>query len=223
LFPSENTENINTLPKVVLENNSFVAVSKVGGDFELISNQQKRYTLKPSEVGKIEITDLSGKIIFEPVYSATIQPAEFTKLQWLTDSGNPDIKYFSGTAKYTISFAFPVDKIQISDSVLLDLGEFESIAEVKLNDKGLGCIWKPGKLLPINGILKKDNLLEVSVANTFRNRFIGDFIQYGKIQNLSTSSPISDFLNKDYPLKPSGLKGPLKIVIINKQICHGVN
>jgi hypothetical protein len=69
-------------------------------------------------------------------------------------------------------------------------------------------------------MLKNENLLEVSVANIYRNRFIGDFIQFGKIQNLSTSSPITDFLNKDMPLRPSGLKGPIRLISIHKQILN---
>jgi hypothetical protein len=66
--------------------------------------------------------------------------------------------------------------------------------------------------------LKSENVLEVSDANIYRNRFIGDFAQFGKIKNLWTSSPISDFLNKDLSLKPSGLNGPLMVIAISKQI-----
>jgi hypothetical protein len=222
LFPSENNGSIKTLPNIVLDSNSFVAISIVDSEFELITSQQKKYTLKPSKGGAYEIADFSGNVVFDPKYSGTIPPITFTELRWINESENPDIKYFSGIAKYVISFAFPMDKIQQMDSILLDIGEFESIAEVKMNSVNLGNIWKPGKLLSIKGILKKDNVIEVSVANTFRNRFIGDFIQYGKIQNLWTSSPISDFLKKDYPLKASGLKGPLRIIAIKKQICQEV-
>jgi hypothetical protein len=217
IFPAANPSSLQALPSIVTENNSFVSISKTEGDFELITNHQKNYTLKSTEENVFILSDLSGKITFEPGYFATIQPVEFTQLQWLTESENPDIKYFSGTAKYAISFKFPLEKIEQADSVLLDLGEFESIAEVKLNGKNLGRIWNPGKLIQVNGILKSENILEVTVANIYRNRIIGDFIQYGKIQNLWTSSPISDFLNKDYPLKPSGLKGPIRIVAISKQ------
>jgi len=92
------------------------------------------------------------------------------------------------------------------------------MAGIKLNGTNLGRIWKPGTLIPVKGVLKANNILEVSVASIYRNRFIGDFIQYGKVQNLWTSSPITDFLNKDLPLKPSGLKGPMRIVAISKQI-----
>jgi hypothetical protein len=92
------------------------------------------------------------------------------------------------------------------------------LAEIKLNGTNLGRVWKPGTYIPVKGMLKNENVLEVSVANIYRNRFIGDFIQFGKVRNLSTSSPITDFLNKDMPLSPSGLKGPIRIIAIRKRI-----
>jgi hypothetical protein len=220
IFPAEDTSKLQAVPSIVMENNSLVAVLNTEGEFELISGRQKNYTLKSSKEKEFMISDYSGKISFEPGYSATIQPVQFTKLQWLTESDHPDIKYFTGTAIYAISFRFPADKIPKADSILLDLGEFETLAEIKLNGTNLGRVWKPGTYIPVKGMLKNENVLEVSVANIYRNRFIGDFIQFGKIQNLSTSSPITDFLNKDMPLRPSGLKGPIRIISISKQVLN---
>ncbi len=191
IFPSADTSELQAVPCIVMENNSFKAISSTEGEFELTSDQQKKYTLKSSREKEFLLSDFSGKITFEPGYSATIVPVEFTELQWLTESENPDIKYFAGTAKYAISFKFPADKLQQSDSVLLDIGEFETLAEIKLNGTNLGRVWKPGTYIPVKGMLKNENILEVSVANIYRNRFIGDFIQFGKVKNLSTSSPIS--------------------------------
>jgi hypothetical protein len=65
--------------------------------------------------------------------------------------------------------------------------------------------------------LKTNNILEVTVANVCRNRFIGDYIQFGNIQTMWTTSPIEKFLNKDTSLKPSGLIGPIKLIQYTKQ------
>jgi hypothetical protein len=218
IFPAGKPSNLEAIPSIVIENNSYMVNSETEGDFELFSNQQKNWSMKSPKLTEFTVSDFSGTTSFQPGYSDTIQPVEFTRLQWLTESENADVKYFSGTSTYTISFKFSFKDIQPTDSILLDLGEFESIAELKLNGTNLGYLSKPGKLIPVKGILKTENILEVSVANIFRNRIIGDFAQYGKIRNLSTSSPISDFLNKDSPLKPSGLKGPIKIIAISRQI-----
>lgn len=220
IFPSDDTLNLDALPCIVRENNSFKALSNIEGEFELVSDRQKKYTLNSTKGFEFVLEDYSGKITFEPGYPATIQPVQLTHLDWLTDSRNPDVKYFAGTATYAISFKFPIDKLQQADSILLDIGEFETLAEIKLNGSNLGRVWKPGTYIPVKGMLKDENLLEVSVANIYRNRFIGDFIQFGKVRNLSTSSPITDFLNKDVPLRPSGLKGPIRIFSISKQILN---
>ena len=220
IFPAADTAGFQTVPCIVTENNSLKAVSNTEGEFELTSEKGKIYNLKSSKEKELLLTDFSGKITFEPGYNATINPVEFTALQWFTESENPEIKYFAGTAKYAISFKFPADIIQHTDSVLLDIGEFDALAEIRLNGTNLGRVWKTGTYIPVKGMLKNDNLLEVSVANIYRNRFIGDLIQFGKIQNLYSSSPITEFLNKDTPLRPSGLNGPIRIISISKQILN---
>jgi hypothetical protein len=65
--------------------------------------------------------------------------------------------------------------------------------------------------------LLADNKLEVIVANTCRNRIIGDFIEYGKVQTVWTSATVEQYLDKNKPLKPSGLMGPLVFIKVQKQ------
>jgi len=68
--------------------------------------------------------------------------------------------------------------------------------------------------LDVTGLLKVENLLEVTVTNTWRNRIIGDFAQYGQLKNIWTSANIQEFLNKNSQLEKSGWMGPLKISIL---------
>ncbi len=59
--------------------------------------------------------------------------------------------------------------------VSLDLGRVEVIAEVKLNGKELGTLWKPPYCLEINDAVRAgENTLEVKVTNLWVNRQIGD-------------------------------------------------
>lgn len=220
IFPAKDFSKLHVVPYIINEGDSFVAASKAEGEYELMSNNQKKFIIKSSPVKEYVLTDYSGIISFQPGYSAKFQPVKFTKLQWLTESENPDIKYFSGTANYSVAFKYPADMIQESDSVLLDLGDFGSVANVSLNGINLGSVWKTGIFIPVKGILKAENVLEVTIANTYRNRLIGDFVQSGDVQDLWTSAPISDFLKKDYSLEPSGLKGPLRIITLEKQIIN---
>ncbi len=104
-----------------------------------------------------------------------------------------------------------------SDSIILDPGMLDATAEVVLNGHLLAYVWMPNSSLDVTGILKTDNKLEITVANVCRNRFIGDLIQYGSIKSLWTTSPIESILNRDMPLKPSGLMGPMKLTGYVKQ------
>lgn len=88
-------------------------------------------------------------------------------------SENPDkgIKYYSGIAKYRISF----DAVDISASVL-NLGVVKNLARVTLNGNPLGIVWcTPWQVdIPEGTLKKKGNILEIEVANTWANRLIGD-------------------------------------------------
>jgi hypothetical protein len=150
-------------------------------------------------------------VSFEKSYVGEIKPVEITALKSLSEFDDPSIKYFAGNATYKIEFKI-AQGLAASDHLLLDPGKFDATAEISLNGKKLGVLWNPGTRIDITGLLKDANLLEITVATVYRNRFIGDFVQYGKVQNLWTSSPIEQFLDKNKPLKPAGLIGPLKII-----------
>jgi hypothetical protein len=90
---------------------------------------------------------------------------------------HPDdgVKYFSGTAVYhkklTVSPALVANKKR----VFMDLGRIAVIAEVTLNDKDLGIVWKPPYRLDITDAVKAgSNDLQIKVTNLWPNRLIGD-------------------------------------------------
>ena len=218
IFPASKGEEKVEVPLVTYQKDGILVIAKSSGNYVFNTQNRKSISGKYEQPKEMEINNFKGTIQFEPGYPGTIAPIEIGTLRSLTDFENSDIKYFSGNAKYTINFNVPKE-FTSEQETWLDMGNFEAVAEVTLNGKPLGKIWKPGTKLSISGLLKADNQLVVTVANVYRNRFIGDFAQYGKVQNLWTTAPISEFLDKDKPLKPSGLMGPLKIFInSNRQV-----
>ena len=185
--------------------------------FVFSTNTNKTFTKQLLQPEEIAITDFNGTMQFEPAYKASIEPVNITELKSLTEFDNPDIRYFAGNITYTITFDAPPSISSSKDSLLLNIGDFGVVAEVWLNGNPLGKLWKPFTDQNIGGMLKNKNELVVKVANVYRNRYIGDFIQFGKVRNLSTTAPIETILDKDKNLLPSGLIGPVKLIRIKKQ------
>jgi hypothetical protein len=220
IFPATGGEDV-PIPNVTYGSNGYAVVATASGNYSFFTQNNKSFSgpfFRPEEM---EIVDFKGTIRFKPAYQADIAPVEMFHLRPLTDYAVPNIRYFAGDAHYTIRFKVPQEFASAANSVLLNMGDFDATGDVTLNGKSLGGIWNPGTELNVSGLLKMDNELEVVMATVYRNRFIGDFIQYGKVESLWTSSPIGDFLNKRSPLKPSGLMGPLKLVKVNRQQVSG--
>jgi hypothetical protein len=75
-------------------------------------------------------------VSFTPGWGAPAQ-ATFDKLLSWSEHSDPGIRYYSGTARYTTRIDLPAGRERT-----LDLGEIRKIAEVWLNGKPLGIVWK---------------------------------------------------------------------------------
>jgi hypothetical protein len=141
------------------------------------------------------------------------QGATFTQLSSLTENADPGIKYFSGTASYTNSFT--LSGLEKKNRYVIDLGEVKNIAEVVVNGKNIGTLWKKPFRLDITDALKKgQNTVEIKVTNLWVNRLIGD-AQPGVEKKITyTTMP---FYQADSKLLPSGLMGPVKVVSLSNQ------
>jgi hypothetical protein len=151
-----------------------------------------------------------------------------------SENPNPGVKYYSGTATYVKTFSLPSDLIGTDRGLWLDLGKVEVMAEVKLNGKSLGILWRPPYRVDVTGAAKPgENKLEVKVANLWVNRQIGDeflpedsdrnpdgtlkawpkWLLDGKPSPTGRISFTSWRLwHKDDPLQPSGLFGPVEVI-----------
>jgi len=114
------------------------------------------------------------------------------------------------------------------------INKYNSILWIKLNGKDLGVLWTaPWQIEITTDLKKKDNHLEVEVANLWINRLIGDESQPwdgvtdGKWPEWlinGTKRPTKRFTftpNHFYktgdPLAESGLMGPVSIKVIGKR------
>ena len=98
------------------------------------------------------LLDLTGpwNVQFTPGWGAPDQ-ATFPKLESWTQASDPGIRNYSGTGAYTKSFDFP--GVHAGERIVLDLGQVDVIASVRLNDKDLGTAWKAPYALDITSAL----------------------------------------------------------------------
>jgi len=219
IFPQQQIADTSAaIPHTVFNQGKFAFTTEVSGQYEFTTNGNKVIQTKLAQPKIVDLSNSKIRIEFFPITDEVIQPVEVTRLKSLTEFDDPAIKFFAGKAKYTINFSVTGKFISTSDSIILDLGILSATSEVALNGIVLAYPWQPNTRLDISGMLKAENRLEITVANVCRNRFIGDLIQYGSVKSLWTTSPVETILNKDMPLKPSGLMGPLRLIVYRNQL-----
>jgi hypothetical protein len=97
------------------------------------------------------------------------------KLESWTVNPDPGVEYFSGTATYTRTVEAPPSWFRAGARVLLDLGMVKDLAEVSINGKALGALWKAPYRVDATGVLEPGaNRLEIKVTNEWTNRLAGD-------------------------------------------------
>ena len=161
--------------------------------------------------------------------------AIFDRLMSWMESDEAGIKYFSGTATYVKRISIPAALLGQGKVLALDLGAVEVIAEVRLNGKDLGILWKPPFRVDITPVAQPgENILEVAVTNLWPNRLIGDE-QFPPDAEYNPGGPIKAWpqwliegkprpvpqrvtfttwqhWTKDSALLPSGLLGPVRLL-----------
>ncbi|WAC14688.1 glycosyl hydrolase [Dyadobacter pollutisoli] len=163
---------------------------------------------KPT-ISESEVAMVKGdwKLTFQEGRGAPAQ-ATLNALASLSDNADPGIKYFSGTATYENTITLPA--VAKNASYVLDLGDVKNIAEVTVNGKGVGTLWKKPFRIDITSAVKSgSNAVSVKVTNLWVNRLIGD-AQPGVTNKITfTTMP---FYKPDSPLLPSGLIGPVRVL-----------
>jgi hypothetical protein len=137
---------------------------------------------------------------------------EFPSLVDWTARSEPGIRFYSGTAIYRKSLE--IKRVAAGKSLWLDLGDVCELAEVKINGQSCGIVWAPPFRVDITRALKPGpNQIEIEVVNFWPNRIIGD-------QALPESERVTHTnireLTRDTPLMPSGLLGPVRVMVTDK-------
>lgn len=219
------------------ENNRLVLRSWKAGHY--------RVDLPLGEVRTVDVDSLAEPLSAKGPWNLSFPkgwgaPEQVTleKLISWPEHADPGVKYFSGTAVYRTTIDIPPERFAAGQSLHLDLGDVQVIAEAKLNGRDLGILWKPPFRVDVTKTARPGrNELEVSVTNLWPNRLIGDeqypddctpgghwtsggipswpdWLLKGKPRGEPRRLTFTALKHwtKDEPLLPSGLLGPVQIV-----------
>jgi hypothetical protein len=139
----------------------------------------------------------------------------FNELTSWTEDSDEGVRYFSGVASYHNEFTLAPGGVTTGKRWYLDLGHVRFVAEVYVNGRSVGILWKPPFRVDITDAVRPGaNELAVEVANTWSNRLVGDarssgdrdFCRTNIVRSLTWQVPW-----KDTPLLESGLLGPVTL------------
>ncbi|MCP4313848.1 MAG: hypothetical protein GY790_21550 [Bacteroidetes bacterium] len=154
------------------------------------------------------------------------------------------VRHFSGTSSYSTSLHVEEKDISELNHILVDLGEVREMAEVLVNGQVVETLWKPPFRTDITSMLNPgENQLEIRVTNLWVNRLIGDEYHPDEVEWSDAGGtmiagewpewlmkgeprPESDRItwstrgkiwSKDDPLLPSGLIGPVSVIMAEER------
>jgi hypothetical protein len=207
---------------------------KTGGPLKIETADGKgvEENIEPEEIRSL---DNDWMVSFDGVGAPKAR--QFDTLMPWNESSDELLRYFSGTGSYKKTIEL---KKRTGEEIWLDLGSVEVIAAVLVNGKEIETEWKPPFLTEITDALNSGkNELEIRVANLWGNRFIGDeqypddigFSSDGLLRTLpkwfENNKPrpqqgrktftTNRNYDKDDPLRPSGLLGPVSLITRSKQ------
>jgi hypothetical protein len=170
------------------------------------------FTAPQTVENQLATIDGAWDVTFQPARGAPAKITLDTLASW-SDNSDTGVKYFSGTGTYTKNIQAPESWFKKDERLWLDLGIVKNIAEVIVNGKSLGIVWKkPFRVDVTDAVKPGENVLEIKVTNLWVNRLIGD--QQPDVAKKYTYTTQA-FYRSDSPLLPSGLLGLVQIVSLS--------
>ncbi len=225
-------------PKLEFKNDAINWRTPYQGKVNYVVASGETKTVEVKSVLKPMDLSTDWKITF-PINSETSKSKTFSDLISWTHTQDEAIQHFSGTASYKKEFVLSDEMLQSNKKIELDLGSVSVIAEVIVNGKNAGVLWKAPFRLHIDDYVKKgNNTLEVKVTNLWSNRLIGDEkLPLDYPRKRKRAKPLPDWLvnqtersskrttfaswnhyDKNDKLLTSGLLGPVKLIFFETVI-----
>jgi hypothetical protein len=196
---------------------NFAEVRDINGRLTGITHNAGTYRATLSS-GKTVQTDVAGNEIpgvltlgpnwFLKAVGKDKYGKEYTREVHLPDLKDwpliPALRNFSGKGHYTLDFQLDEQYLKPGLALDLDLGDVHDVAEVWINGrKATTLLLAPYRFDATAYLQSGSNHLEIIVANTLRNRLVGD--------GLEGDPNFIIFKNRSFYL-PSGMMGPVRLL-----------
>lgn len=189
----------------VYSNKDAEPVATVAGNYRAIDSRGREhiFTVRPADLN----VQLDGQWTLSfPATGSEPVSIPVTRFESWTESKEPDIRYFSGTAVYRSTLHVPAYSAR---PLWLQLGEVREIATVKVNGVDAGTVWRAPYAVRIGDQLKAgDNVVDIEVSNLWPNRLIGD-ARLGEHKRY-TNTNVQAY-GSESPLLPSGILQPVSV------------
>jgi hypothetical protein len=172
--------------------------------FDAVSSSSAKVIPPRTEV---PVEDLSAG--WTLTFPGSASHSTLNSLQSWSDSPDPAIRYFSGTAAY--SRTVDLKASEAARDLILDFGDVREIAQVSINGTRLDSIlWAPPYRIDTRHLLHEGlNTISIEVTNFWPNRLIGD--EQPGVTERHTFTGIHAY-SKDSPLFPAGMLGPVMLL-----------
>jgi alpha-L-rhamnosidase len=188
------------------------------GDREFIATAAGTYMVTDSEGTKQSIIaqavdfhapdSLNWTLSFPAGWGAPVSVPWNHFVSW-TESTDPGIRYFSGTATYQSKFEFTKSSAGSGSELWLELGQVREIATVEVNGKAVNTVWREPFAARIDPFLHVgENFIQIKVSNLWPNRLIGD-LQPSAAKRFTQTNVRA--YTMDSPLIPSGILQPITL------------
>ena len=221
----------------------FLVTAWEPGTYRATTAAGRRLRATVGELPAVQEVAGPWEVRFPPGLGAP-ETATFPTLVSWTTSEDPGVRYFSGTATYVREVEVPAEMLRPGQVVVLDLGSVREIAEVRVNDRSFGVLWKPPFRVDVTDALREGtNRLEIRVTNLWPNRLIGDeqlpddcewepggpmrawpsWLLEGQPRPPTGRITFTTWKHytKDSPLLESGLLGPVRLRVGRRVVFEG--
>ena len=188
--------------------------------------QNGQYLLADSKGQKhlLEVHDLPAsleleggwRVEFDPEWGAPAEVMLPELISW-TEHAEEGVRYYSGTGRYNKTFNLPASWLDPGHHVHLDLGDVRELAEIYVNGRSAGVLWKPPFRADVTPFLKSGvNVLKIEVMNLWINRLSGDMKltpdeRYTRT-NISSDGATRKVPAEPWHVHPAGLLGPVRLL-----------